>query len=60
MHGTTVGRKLYQGGMTKKSFSRCIIFLGYKSNFQKSGGHMPPGSYGTDGIQVLLKTDFAK
>ena len=28
--------------MTKKIFSSGIIFLGYKSNFQKSGGHMPP------------------
>ena len=42
------------GGMTKKIFSSGIIFLGYKSNFQKSGGggHMPPsspGSYGTIG-----------
>ena len=28
--------------MTKKIFSSGITFLGYKSNFQKSGGHMPP------------------
>ena len=36
------------GGMTKKIFSRGIIFFGYKSNFQKSGTNMPPGSYGTE------------
>ena len=33
--------------MTKKNLSSGIIFLGYKSNFQKRRGHMPPGSYGT-------------
>ena len=28
--------------MTKKIFSIGIIFLGYKSNFQKSGANAPP------------------
>ena len=32
---TAVGRKLYLGGDEKKIFSSGIIFLGYKSNFQK-------------------------
>ena len=37
---TSAGRKLYLGGggMTKKNLSSGIIFLGYRSNFQKSGG----------------------
>ena len=29
------------GGMTKKIFSSSIIFFGHKSNFQKSGAHVP-------------------
>ena len=36
------------GGMTKKIFSSGIIFLGYKSNFQKSYCTCPLGSYGTE------------
>ena len=34
--------------MTKKIFSNDIIFLGYRSNFQKSGGTCLRGSHGTD------------
>ena len=33
------------GGMTEKIFSSGIIFLGYKSNFRKSG--QPSACYGT-------------
>ena len=38
-------KEIVSGGITKKIFSSGIIFLGYKSNFQKSGGgHAPQPS----------------
>ena len=49
-------KEIVSGGHDKENFFKRHFFLGYKINFQKSGGHMPPppsppsppGSYGTE------------
>ena len=56
---TTVGRKLYLGGMTKKIFPSGIIFLGYKINFQKSGGHMPPAPSSCSTGSIWFRSDIS-
>ena len=39
---TTVGRKLYLGGMTKKIFFERYYFLRLQQQFPEKWGHMPP------------------